>query len=161
MFTGTIYREKNVNGFVDLAVSDKSVVVIKTHMLPLDIFDKAVLIVRDPFDALVAEWNRKFGGPLGCAPKSSFQSDGGLKWKRYVYEGIQQWRDFNIAWHHHFATTGNLHVLPYELLAKKTKVELTKLLAFLNITPIDENLKWCMSRKEGFNHRKKPGTRTV
>ena len=38
---------------------DKSVVVIKTHMLPSDIFDKAVLIVGDPFDALVTEWNRQ------------------------------------------------------------------------------------------------------
>ena len=130
-------------------------------MLPSDIFDKAVLIVRDPFDALVAEWNRQFAGYIGHAPKSSFQSDGGMEWKSYVYKGIQQWRDFNIAWHHYFTSTGNLHVLTYELLAKNTRVEITKLLAFLNITPIDQTLKCCMSRKEGLFHRKKHGTKPV
>ena len=155
IFTGTVYTEKNVHGFVDLPVFDNSVLATKTHMHPSEIFDKAVLIIRDPFDALVANWNGIFGGILGHAPNGSFQNSGEEKWKRYIYKGIQLWRDFNTAWYHKFDRNGTLHLISYEKMVKNTELEVSKVLAFLNITPLKRHLKCCMSRKEGFALRKK------
>ena len=57
--------------------NNKRTIVIKTHALPNQnlIYDKAVLIIRDPFDALLAEFNRQNSGKLLVAPKEEFLSE--------------------------------------------------------------------------------------
>lgn len=159
ILTGTIYVEDShlIYGFVDSPVADDSVLVVKTHQLPSDVYDKAILVARDPFGALVAEWNRMAGGPLGYAPDSSYTNARGEVWTRYVYEKIKAWRNFNMAWYHRFHRNINpkLHVMSYNQLLANTTVELTTLLTFLNIVPSKEHLKCCMSRQKGLFWREK------
>ena len=39
-------------------------------------YDKAVLVIRNPFDALLAEFNRRNSGKTSVAPKQLFLSNG-------------------------------------------------------------------------------------
>lgn len=67
--TGAMYCDVSLraNGFVGEYVSSGKVLVVKTHsdsprlayMTKQTSFGSAILLVRDPFKALVAEWNRK------------------------------------------------------------------------------------------------------
>ena len=51
---------------------------IKTHLFPeqnSNNYDKAVLIIRNPFDAILADFNRRHSGKLLVASKETFQSE--------------------------------------------------------------------------------------
>ena len=58
--------------------SNSGTIVIKTHLLPRRhryTYDKVALLVRNPFDAIVAEYNRILVGKLAVAPRQAFQSE--------------------------------------------------------------------------------------
>ena len=57
-------------------------------------YDKVILLVRDPFDTLLAEWNRQNSGEshIGIAPIKSFSNK--KKWKKYVAEQLKLWQNF-------------------------------------------------------------------
>ena len=92
VFTGSIYCDQVLKTvFPGEYVVSGSVVAVKTHLmdsreLPEDVqlvtgkknFDKAVVVVRNPFDALVSEANRQWSSRkevdshVGVAPESAF-----------------------------------------------------------------------------------------
>ena len=94
IFTGSIYCDPGLKvAFPGEFVASGNVIVIKTHQsdtveLPEDIkqftgktnFDKAILIVRNPYDALVSEANRRWNSKrslndhLGVADETAFIS---------------------------------------------------------------------------------------
>ncbi|KAL4219492.1 WSC domain-containing protein 1 [Mactra antiquata] len=51
-------------------------------------FDRAIFLLRNPYDALVAEFNRKESGKVGVARPERFNS---TAWKVYVKYGIQKY----------------------------------------------------------------------
>ena len=60
---------------------------IKTHKIPrrdTNLYDKIVLIIRNPFDAILAEFNRVHSSKTSVAPKEEFQSE-----SRYTYLKFQ------------------------------------------------------------------------
>ncbi len=55
-------------------------VVVKTHRFDeehVKAFDSAILIVRDPYKAIISEHNRKFGGHTGYAPEAQYKKGSG------------------------------------------------------------------------------------
>ena len=95
--TGSVYHDQTllVNGFPGEGVSDGSVVVVKTHEYNRRNFDKAILVVRDPYDAILAEFNRRSGGHVGHARPKAFKSK---EWPSMVNTGANSWERFNLQW---------------------------------------------------------------
>ena len=62
--TGSAYKDTALlkNGFPAESVSNGSVIAVKTHewgKVTRERFDTAILLVRDPFDSILAEFNRR------------------------------------------------------------------------------------------------------
>ena len=70
--TGSVYKDYALlkNGFPAESVANGSVLVVKTHEFGPEArkkFDRVILLVRDPFASLKAEFNRRSGGHTGHA----------------------------------------------------------------------------------------------
>ena len=99
--TGSVYHDQTllVNGFPGEGVADSSVLVVKTHETSRRNFNKAILLVRDPFEAILAEFNRRSGGHVGHARPKAFKSK---EWSNMVQNGALGWEKFNLQWIKHF-----------------------------------------------------------
>ena len=76
--TGSMYNDAFIKsvGFPGEGVNNGSVLVVKTHEGHADVrrhFRRAVLLVRHPRDAILAEFNRLHGGHLGHASPKDFE----------------------------------------------------------------------------------------
>ena len=155
MLTGSVYKDGVLmkNGFPAENVQDGSVIVVKTHEWGpehIDKFDKAILLVRDPFDSLKSEFNRQYGGHTGHASPDKFRR---LNWKDFVYTKGEQWEKMNIEWCNHLK--GKVLVILYERLRQNIKSELRRILEFLGIDIEHKTMKCVLSRKEGSFKRSK------
>ena len=61
-----------------------------------------MLLVRDPFDSVLAEFNRRSGGHIGHASPEKFRKDGGRLWAEFVMEKTRDWEKMNVDWLHNF-----------------------------------------------------------
>ena len=112
-------------------------------------------MVRDPFEALLAEFNRRSGGHIGHASVNSYKRQGGKHWKNWVYSGVVTWANTNNYWYESFPDPSTRHVIFYDDLIRHTETELKKVLNFLKIDITKESLKCAIQRKEGLYHRSK------
>jgi hypothetical protein len=72
IYTGSVYKDYGLlkSGFPAENISNSSVLIVKTHEFGPSTFSKfrkAVLLVRDPAKAILAEFNRQSGGHVGFA----------------------------------------------------------------------------------------------
>ncbi|KAI0209565.1 hypothetical protein LSAT2_005719 [Lamellibrachia satsuma] len=135
IYTGSIYGDSALrkNGFPGERVDSESVIVIKTHRGPRDrAYDRAVLLIRNPAECILAEFNRQMsrGNHIGVAPYSAFQSG---RWNSFVKGYLPRWRTFNLLWLLDFK--GPMHVIFYEDLKEDMRRELTKIAEFLRVQP--------------------------
>ena len=115
--TGSIYTEDQLKGrgFPGEGVMDSSVIVVKTHSLDRTAgpnsphekylnaenghstrqFDKAILLIRDPHEAILSDFNRMKGGHTGHAELDDFKSE---KWQKFFYTAVKEWKRFNSVW---------------------------------------------------------------
>lgn len=74
---------------------------IKTHesgQKEIEAFDAAILLIRNPYKALMAEFNRKYGGHIGFAAHAHWKGKGttwegrgralGCKGREYLFAGL-------------------------------------------------------------------------
>ena len=159
IYTGSAFEQElnlTLHKFINKRVVDDSVIAVKTHChCDSILFSKAILIIRDPFSALVAEWNRRHAGQVGHANQSTFVHNSGSDWAKYVYRRISKWADFNINWYNTFANNNSIHIVQYESLVKNTYHEMKRILNFLNMDVSKSIIDCAMTRKEGLYHRKK------
>jgi hypothetical protein len=155
--TGSVYKDYALlkNGFPGESVANGSVAVIKTHEFgPKDVaaFDKAILLVREPFSALRAEFNRLSGGHIGHASSDKYKRHGGRYWRTFVAEKAAKWQQLHEAWWRGFDKSSML-VIRYEDLVADVAGQLRRVLDFLGQR--DEAGEQCaVSRKEGIYKRK-------
>ncbi|KAL4218815.1 WSC domain-containing protein 1 [Mactra antiquata] len=146
VYTGSIYYEDNFNGSKVCPLTG-GVFIIKTHLRrnhvdhirckKLNIstprsFDQAIIILRNPYDAMIAEFNRRHGrrdgGKLGVVNRTAFTTDA---WKSFVKERSENWRQMILYW------TGTFnkpyHIVVYEKMAENKCEELMKLAEFLSV----------------------------
>ena len=117
-------------------------------------YDKVILLVRDPFDTLLAEWNRQNSGEshIGIAPIKSFSNK--KKWKKYVAEQLKLWQNFYTYYVDEYRLD-QLHILRYEKLKLNLGLEMKKVLNFLGLD-FDKNVEFCvMQKKKGSFKRPK------
>jgi len=153
--TGSVYQDQTlrINGFPGEGVRDGSVVVVKTHETQRGNFDRAILLVRDPYKAILAEFNRQSGGHVGHARPKAFKSKG---WPTMVQNGALSWERFNTNWAKYFESDPeNLLVVHYSQLRNNTEAEVKKVLEFLEISVTNSTMQCVMKHREGRYHRQK------
>ncbi|KAF8766844.1 WSCD family member GA21586-like [Argiope bruennichi] len=137
ILTGSVYRDYSLkrNGFPAESVANGSVLLIKTHEwgeTTRQKFQKAVLLIRDPFGCLVAEFNRRAGGHVGHASPEKFHR--GNAWPNFVATHSKLWMESILDW---LQFEGPLLVIRYETITQELPGQLIRLLKFL-----DANVTW-------------------
>lgn len=140
---------------------NSSVLVIKTHEWgnkAYKLFSKAILLVRDPEKAILAEFNRQSGGHVGFASNDRYTRTKGrcklylylfqknkqlkkllyLDWQQFVTNKLWAWEQMNVAWAKGF--TGDVKIVYYNDLIENLETRLREIINFINY-PIDEV--WC------------------
>ena len=87
LYTGSIYRDPGLlhsGHFPGEEYQDGRVVVVKTHgMLDSSEYQRAVLLIRNPFDAILAEYNRQqTQNQTQIAARDSFKTIGKIQYNR-------------------------------------------------------------------------------
>ncbi|KAL4711902.1 hypothetical protein ACJJTC_006071 [Scirpophaga incertulas] len=159
--TGSIYMDYGlrVHGFPAENVTDGSVLVVKTHEAPPadpKKFKSGILLIRNPRDAILADFNRLHKGHVGTAPKSAFEqkfSDRKTGWVNYVASQLTTWEDLHRLWLTDFS--GPLLLVHYDHLVGDTRQTLASVLQFLNVTVSEADMNCAISNKEGIYRRRK------
>lgn len=78
ILTGSVYKDYGLlkSGFPAESISNASVLLVKTHEWGSHVwekFGKAILLVRDPAKAILAEFNRQSGGHVGFASPDRYK----------------------------------------------------------------------------------------
>ncbi|CAH1778829.1 unnamed protein product [Owenia fusiformis] len=155
IYTGSVYNDKlmAVDEFPGSLIYNSSVIAIKTHLPVLQTpsgtrYDKAILLLREPYDTFLAEFNRAKGGKkTGHAKKEAF-----TKWDKFVTKSITEWSFFVDTW---LNFKPMLYVLKYELLKSNLKEELRKVAEFLDVDVSTHSLNCVVQNAEGNYKRPK------
>lgn len=109
----------------------------------------AVLLVRDPFRAIIAMRHLNITNSMVSAVDNV--TFFGPDWRRYVDDQSRYWFELTDEW-----ADGPRHTLlvSYERLVAETAGELRRMLRFLGVTPVPERLSCTMRHTEGLFHNK-------
>ncbi|XP_058822804.1 WSCD family member AAEL009094 [Topomyia yanbarensis] len=158
ILTGSVYKDYGLlkSGFPAENVANSSVLVIKTHEWGPNAwapYGKAILLVRDPKKAILAEFNRQSGGHVGFASPDRYRRTKGRYWTQFVKNKLWAWEQTNLSWAKNF--TGEVKLVFYDELVENVEETLRSVLHFLKF-PVNEELLACaLMRKEGIYRRKK------
>ncbi|XP_045600125.2 uncharacterized protein [Procambarus clarkii] len=120
----------------------------RNHMDELNY--QGVLVIRNPFKALISHRHLDVGGHTGYAPKAHFLGKG---WAEFVMLKIGLWKDFYVDWLS-LCQPVNIHVTYYEHLKENPVEEMEKIMHYLKL-PIDNNRLYCVgSNTDGLFKRK-------
>lgn len=90
VYTGSVYKEKlRLAEGISGETRNSSVLVVKSHryqMHDLKLFDKAIVLIRSPEKAILAEYNRRIVDKTGEAKRSDFTS---TRKKRGCFENFR------------------------------------------------------------------------
>ena len=115
----------------------------------------AVLLVRDPFRAIIALRHLEATARLLVAERRANASAfSGADWRRYVERKSRRWFEVADEW-----ADGPRHTLlvPYERLVAAPAAQLRRMLRFLGVTPAPKRLRCTLRHKEGvFHNRQHP-----
>ncbi|XP_047999023.1 WSCD family member AGAP003962 [Leguminivora glycinivorella] len=162
IMTGSIYMDYGLrtHGFPAENVTDGTVLVVKTHEAPPvhpDKFQAAVLLIRHPKDAILAEYNRLHKGHIGTAPKSAFKRKSHehktTDWVKFVSYQLTAWESLHELWLTRFP--GKILVILYETLVRDTEPTLQRILDFLNHTVTKDDMSCAIANREGIYRRRK------
>ncbi|KAG7483666.1 hypothetical protein MATL_G00040820 [Megalops atlanticus] len=95
-FDGTLYN-KGFKGEKDYWKSGRTICV-KTHesgQREIEMYDAAILLIRNPYHSLVAEFNRKCAGHLGYASEQHWRSN---EWPEFVSSYASWWASHVLDW---------------------------------------------------------------
>ncbi|KAK6322381.1 hypothetical protein J4Q44_G00071730 [Coregonus suidteri] len=112
-------------------------------------FDSAILLIRNPYHSLMAEFNRKCAGHLGHATDAQWRSK---EWPEFVDSYASWWASHALSW---LQFGRRLLVLHYEDLQRALFPQLRLLTLFLNATVMEERLMCAQNNQDG--HFKRSG----
>ncbi|XP_005987555.1 sialate:O-sulfotransferase 1 [Latimeria chalumnae] len=143
-FDGALYN-KGFKGEKDYWKSGRTVCV-KTHesgKREIEMFDSAILLIRNPYNALMAEFNRKCAGHLGHATEMNWRSK---DWPDFVNSYASWWGSHVLDW---LKYGKNLLIIHYEDLKRNLFQQLKLMMEFLNVTVSEDRLLCVESNKDG------------
>ncbi|XP_077597334.1 sialate:O-sulfotransferase 1-like [Stigmatopora nigra] len=150
-FDGTLYS-RGFKGEKDFWRSGRNICV-KTHesgKKEIEMFDSAILLIRNPYRSLIAEFNRKCAGHLGHASEAQWKSK---EWPDFVSSYAPWWASHALNW---LKFGRQLQVVHYEELQRALLPQLRLIAAFLNITVTEERLICAQSNQDGYFKRPGP-----
>lgn len=153
IYTGSVYKDQGLrkHGFPAEGIQNSSVIAIKTHELgdeKREVFDKAILLVRNPFDAMLAEFNRQFGGHIGHATTERFHKDN--VWNSFVRRNSEGWYNFHIDW---LKFHKDMLIIFYSDLKTNLSEQVQRLANFLNVTMSPQILACSLKNSRGLFKR--------
>ncbi|XP_076832916.1 WSC domain containing 1a [Brachyhypopomus gauderio] len=143
-FDGTLYN-RGFKGEKDYWKSGRTICV-KTHesgRRDIDMYDSAILLIRNPYRSLIAEFNRKCAGHLGYASDQHWKSK---DWPEFVGSYASWWASHVLDWLH-FGR--RLLVVHYEELRESLVPTLRSVTTFLNVSVSQERLLCAENNKDG------------
>uniref|UniRef100_H9G3P6 WSC domain-containing protein n=1 Tax=Anolis carolinensis TaxID=28377 RepID=H9G3P6_ANOCA len=150
-FDGTLYN-KGFKGEKDHWRSRRTICV-KTHesgKKEIEMFDSAILLIRNPYKSLVAEFNRKCAGHLGYATDRNWKSK---EWPEFVNSYASWWASHVLDW---LKYGKNLLVVHYEDLKQALIPKLKEMVEFMNITVTEDRLLCVENNRDGNFKRSGP-----
>ena len=102
--------------------------------------NKAVLLLRNPYKALISYWKHLKSKDVFNAKEFDLKSDLLLNDKhfyKFVWTELRRWRDLALDF---IEFSPNLYILHYENLVEKQEEEIVKVLRFLKVPINDEKL---------------------
>lgn len=146
--TGSIYHDGKLKdkGFLGetLDWNDDRVVGIKLHKMGYlkklaaeqnqrmtDLMEKAVLLIRSPYRALMSEFNRVNNEHHLHVGKADAQAFRNGTWDSFLDENIEKWQNSITSWINHY--DGSVHVVCYEDLKENTFENVARILKFMEV----------------------------
>ncbi|KFV61834.1 WSC domain-containing protein 1 [Dryobates pubescens] len=143
-FDGALYN-KGFKGEKDHWRSRRTICV-KTHesgRTEIEMFDSAILLIRNPYKSLVAEFNRKYAGHLGYAAERAWRSK---EWPDFVNSYASWWASHVLDW---LKYGKRLLVVHYEDLKQSLIPKLKEMVEFLNVTVTEDRLLCVENNRDG------------
>ncbi|NXF11271.1 WSCD1 protein, partial [Smithornis capensis] len=143
-FDGALYN-KGFKGEKDHWRSRRTICV-KTHesgKTEIEMFDSAILLIRNPYKSLMAEFNRKYAGHLGYATDRNWK---GKEWPDFVNSYASWWASHVLDW---LKYGKRLLVVHYEDLKQSLIPKLKEMVEFLNVTVTEDRLLCVENNKDG------------
>jgi len=154
VFTGSVYKdlELQLKGYWGEIRDwrDGTTIVQKTHdsgpeLIRNEFHGRGILIMRNPYDAVLSKFNYLYGGHHGTAATNHFDRP---DWDKFVEIEIKDWLLMAVNW----IQTGSpdtLHVLHYENVKSDLRGEIKNLLLFLGIIPDDKRINCLLKQASG------------
>ncbi|KAM9218424.1 WSC domain-containing protein 1 [Leptosomus discolor] len=143
-FDGALYN-KGFKGEKDHWRSRRTICV-KTHesgKTEIEMFDSAILLIRNPYKSLMAEFNRKYAGHLGYATDRNWKSK---EWPDFVNSYASWWASHVLDW---LKYGKRLLVIHYEDLKQSLIPKLKEMVEFLNMTVTEDRLLCVENNRDG------------
>eukprot|EP00057_Strongylocentrotus_purpuratus_P026022 XP_011680496.1 PREDICTED: WSC domain-containing protein 2 [Strongylocentrotus purpuratus] len=151
IFTGSYYDDGDLyrKGFLGERENWRkgNTIAVKTHRFDeehISSFDGAILIIRNPYKAIMSEHNRKFGGHTGFANEKHYTQ--GTEWIDFVAGKSRTWTNtaLNILQY-----SKKILVIHYEDLRNDPFESLNKMVQFLGQPPNEERILCTLSSPDG------------
>ncbi|XP_030318481.1 WSC domain-containing protein 1 isoform X3 [Calypte anna] len=143
-FDGALYN-KGFKGEKDHWRSRRTICV-KTHesgKTEIEMFDSAILLIRNPYKSLMAEFNRKYAGHLGYATDRNWKSK---EWPDFVNSYASWWASHILDW---LKYGKRLLIIHYEDLKQSLIPKLKEMVEFLNVTVSEDRLLCVENNRDG------------
>ncbi|XP_053444880.1 WSC domain-containing protein 2 isoform X3 [Nycticebus coucang] len=143
-FDGSLYN-KGFKGERDHWRSGRTIC-IKTHesgQKEIEAFDAAILLIRNPYKALMAEFNRKYGGHIGFAAHAHWK---GKEWPEFVRNYAPWWATHTLDW---LKFGKKVLVVHFEDLKQDLFIQLGRMVSLLGVAVREDRLLCVESQKDG------------
>ncbi|XP_066510432.1 sialate:O-sulfotransferase 2 isoform X1 [Hoplias malabaricus] len=143
-FDGSLYN-KGFKGERDHWRSGRTIC-IKTHesgKKEIEAFDSSILMIRNPYKALMAEFNRKYGGHIGFASQAHWK---GKEWPEFVKNYAPWWASHTLDW---LRYGKRVHVVHFEELKTDLFSQLKSMVLFLGLEVSEDRLLCVVGQKDG------------
>ncbi|KAM9446657.1 sialate:O-sulfotransferase 2 isoform 1-T2 [Clarias gariepinus] len=143
-FDGSLYN-KGFKGERDHWRSGRTIC-IKTHesgRKEIEAFDSSILMIRNPYKALMAEFNRKYGGHIGFASQAHWK---GKEWPEFVKNYAPWWASHTLDW---LQYGRNIHLVHFEELKHDLFNQLKRMVLFLGLDVSEDRLLCAVAQKDG------------
>ncbi|XP_070689847.1 sialate:O-sulfotransferase 2 [Pempheris klunzingeri] len=143
-FDGSLYN-KGFKGERDHWRSGRTIC-IKTHesgKKEIESFDSSILMIRNPYKALMAEFNRKYGGHIGFASQAHWK---GKEWPEFVRNYAPWWASHTLDWLNYGKTVQVVH---FENLKRDLFSQLKGMVEFLGLKVSEDRLLCVEGQKDG------------
>lgn len=131
-------------------VTTTGVAVVKSHRRKEILFQRVILLIRDPVNTFLAEFNRRMTGThTGVAEESVFKNH----WEQHVDHCIKRWFKLYSTWVN-VLDPKNILLISYENLQHDTESEMKRVMDFLDLEFSPKDMKCMLERKT--NELKRP-----